>query len=224
MGNIYSKVAKARAMFSEQKIKKSGKNAYAGYDYFELSDILPSCVRICNEVGLAPIISFEDGYAVMTVYDSDSDSSFQIKSPLAEATLKGCHPIQNLGAMETYSRRYLWFSLFEVTEQDPLETTTGRKDEDDDEARKASAPPKRTNKNSEKVPSAGVAAASLWGAVCKSYGWSSDLSDADKEDVKKSAHEFFESFGVRDVSKDFITEETRDSIVAEINKRAEGVA
>lgn len=222
MGNIYSKLAKARAMFYEQKIKKSGKNAYAGYDYFELSDILPSCIRICNEVGLAPIISFEEGYAVMTVYDGESDSSFQIRSPLADATLKGCHPIQNLGAVETYSRRYLWFSLFEITESDPLETTTGR--EDEDEAPKASAPAKKQNRNDDKVPSAGVAAASLWGAVCKSYGWSNDLSDADKEDVKKSAHEFFESFGVRDVSKDWITEETKEKIVKELSKRADGAA
>lgn len=213
MASIYKKVAEARARFSGLKIKKTGTNKFAGYDYFELSDILPSCIRICNEVGITPVISFDDGYAVMTVHDTDSIESFTIKSPMAEATLKGCHPIQNLGAVETYSRRYLWFSLFEITEPDALDATTG-KDAPKEKTPTPKAPPARkSNENDSKVPSSAVAVSSIWGAVCKHFGWSGDLSDADKEDVKKSAREFLASFGVRNPSKDFITEDTKTRIL-----------
>ena len=50
-----------------------------------------------------------------------------ITSPMSEAALKGCHPVQNLGAVETYIRRYLWVAALEVVEHDSLDATTGKK-------------------------------------------------------------------------------------------------
>ncbi len=44
---------------------------------------------------------------------------------MAEANLKGCYPIQNLGAVETYSRRYLYVTALEIVEHDALDATTG---------------------------------------------------------------------------------------------------
>jgi hypothetical protein len=44
---------------------------------------------------------------------------------MADANLKGCHPIQNLGAVETYSRRYLYVTALEIVEHDALDATTG---------------------------------------------------------------------------------------------------
>ena len=43
-------------------------------------------------------------------------------SPMAESNLKGCHPIQNLGAVETYNRRYLYVSALEIVEHDALDS------------------------------------------------------------------------------------------------------
>jgi hypothetical protein len=45
---------------------------------------------------------------------------------MADANLKGCHPIQNLGAVETYSRRYLYVTALEIVEHDALDATTGQ--------------------------------------------------------------------------------------------------
>jgi len=45
---------------------------------------------------------------------------------MADAHLKGCHPIQNLGAVETYSRRYLYVTALEIVEHDALDATTGQ--------------------------------------------------------------------------------------------------
>ena len=44
-----------------------------------------------------------------------------ITSPMATAQLKGAHDIQNLGACETYQRRYLWMTALEITESDPID-------------------------------------------------------------------------------------------------------
>ena len=50
-----------------------------------------------------------------------------VTSPMSEAALKGCHPVQNLGAVETYIRRYLWVAALEIVEHDALDATTGKK-------------------------------------------------------------------------------------------------
>jgi hypothetical protein len=42
---------------------------------------------------------------------------------MADANLKGCHPIQNLGAVETYNRRYLWVTAMEIVEHDALDSS-----------------------------------------------------------------------------------------------------
>jgi hypothetical protein len=47
---------------------------------------------------------------------------------MAEANLKGCHPIQNLGAVETYTRRYLWVTAMEIVEHDALDSSAPIKD------------------------------------------------------------------------------------------------
>lgn len=154
---IYQRIAKSRFDFSQAKIKKSGKNSYAGYDYFELSDILPTCLRICNDNGLCPIISFTNECALMTVYSVNGES-IVLTSPMASATLKGCHEIQNLGAVETYQRRYLWFLLFEITEPDMLDATQGKDSKEQSTQSTQStqdvtqkAKPKQTNVNDTKT-------------------------------------------------------------------------
>jgi hypothetical protein len=48
---------------------------------------------------------------------------------MADANLKGCYPIQNLGAVETYTRRYLWVSAMEIVEHDALDSSPPVKEE-----------------------------------------------------------------------------------------------
>jgi hypothetical protein len=48
---------------------------------------------------------------------------------MADANLKGCHPIQNLGAVETYTRRYLWVTAMEIVEHDALDSSAPIKEE-----------------------------------------------------------------------------------------------
>jgi hypothetical protein len=125
--SVYKKLQDARLMLQNTKLTKSGKNKFAGYEYFELGDFLPPIQTICQKVGLCGVLSFNQEMAYLTIYDTDGgDSNFvTFTSPMASAALKGCHDVQNLGAVQTYLRRYLWTNAFEIVEHDSLDATTG---------------------------------------------------------------------------------------------------
>ena len=109
--------------FQESNIKMTGENAFAKYKYFELSDILPHINRIGKELGFVCLVSFSDELALLTVKDSQGDGEIVFTSPMSTASLKGCHEVQNLGAVETYIKRYLYQNAFEIVEHDVLNGT-----------------------------------------------------------------------------------------------------
>ena len=123
---VHAKLNKARLKFHSIKLEKSGHNKFAGYRYFELGDFLIPALRIFDEVGLCPTISFSADYATMHIVDVEDGSQIIINSPMGSANLKGCHEIQNIGACETYSTRYLWTAALCVVEHDALDATTGK--------------------------------------------------------------------------------------------------
>jgi len=126
--NVYQKLNEARAKFHKKALKKSGHNKFAGYNYFELGDFVIPAIEIFNEVGLTSIIRFGKDMAEFVVVNVDKpDEIIVFTSPMSEANLKGCHPVQNLGAVQTYISRYLWVSVLHIVEHDALEATTGRK-------------------------------------------------------------------------------------------------
>jgi hypothetical protein len=126
--NVYQKLNAARKEFHSIELKKSGHNKFAGYKYFELGDFIIPALEIFNLVGLTSIISFGKEEALMRIIDVDKpDNMIFISSPMSTAALKGCHEVQNLGAVQTYLRRYLWVAALEIVEHDALDATTGAK-------------------------------------------------------------------------------------------------
>jgi hypothetical protein len=122
--NVYKKLNEAREKFHAIKLEKTGHNTYSGYYYFTLADFLVPALRVFNEVGLCAIVSFLDGIATMTIRDIDKpEDLILIQSPMGSASLKGCHEVQNIGAVETYQRRYLWCAALEIVEHDALDAT-----------------------------------------------------------------------------------------------------
>jgi hypothetical protein len=72
-------------------------------------------------------VSYGQEIAELRIINEDNpEEQIVITSPMSEAALKGCHPVQNLGAVETYIRRYLWVSALEIVEHDALDMTTGK--------------------------------------------------------------------------------------------------
>lgn len=123
---IHKKLNEARLAFHSLPLKKSGQNTFAGYKYFELGDFLVPALRIFNDVGLCAVISFSESTASMHIVDVEDGAHIIIHSPMGSANLKGCHEIQNIGACETYSTRYLWTAALCIVEHDALDATTGK--------------------------------------------------------------------------------------------------
>jgi hypothetical protein len=106
--SVYKKLQQARMLLQGTKLTKSGKNKFAGYEYFELSDFLPAIQKICHEIGLCGVVSFNHEMAYLQINDVEDGTSIMFTSPMSSAALKGCHDVQNLGAVQSYLRRYLW--------------------------------------------------------------------------------------------------------------------
>lgn len=124
--SVYTKLNKARMALSKRKLEKTGHNKFAGYNYFELGDFLIPTQEIFDEVGLCGVVSFTADLATLTITDTEDGSQIVLTSPMGSAALKGCHEVQNIGAVETYQRRYLWVSAMEIVEHDALDATTGK--------------------------------------------------------------------------------------------------
>jgi hypothetical protein len=131
MMNIYKKLQRCRVDLQNSNLKKSGNNKFAGYQYFELGDFLPKINELMLENNLTSSICFMQDIAILKIIDCDKpEDTIEFSSPVANAQLKGCHDIQNLGAVQTYLRRYLWTNAMEIVEHDPLDATTGQHQDD----------------------------------------------------------------------------------------------
>lgn len=124
---VYTNLNAARMAFHQLKLKKSGKNTYAGYTYYELADFLPSALQIFADHDLCATISFEENRCLMRIVDTVDGSSITFESPIADAQTKGSLPIQALGSTHTYMRRYMWGLAVELVESDGIEAVAGKK-------------------------------------------------------------------------------------------------
>lgn len=123
--SVHKKLMQARVTLQSTKLQKSGHNKFAQYYYFELGDFLPEIQNIFNNLGLCGVVSFTNDMATLTITDMEDGTTLNITSPMSSAALKGCHEVQNLGAVQTYLRRYLWVTAMEIVEHDALEPLTG---------------------------------------------------------------------------------------------------
>lgn len=124
--NVYEKLAEARLKIAEKGMKKNGKNSFAGYTYFELSDILPAVNAVNKELNLLSVFSFADKVATLCVINGEKPEeviTFEFAYSPDGASLKGCHKVQNDGAVQTYVKRYLYQNAYEIAEGDALDST-----------------------------------------------------------------------------------------------------
>lgn len=121
---VYEKLNDARLEFQKKNVKKSGHNKFAGYSYYELSDILPAINEIAKELKFSCVVTFGTDIAQLEFIDVEKPQDrITFLSPMSKASLKGCHEVQNLGAVETYIKRYLYQNCFEIVENDALDST-----------------------------------------------------------------------------------------------------
>ena len=120
--SVHKKLMQARVKLLSVDMKKSGQNKFAGYSYFELGDFIPHVQTIFNDLGLCGVVSFSQSSAELTITDVEDGTVIVVSTPMAEANLKGAHPIQNLGAVLSYQRRYLWMAAMELVEGDAIDS------------------------------------------------------------------------------------------------------
>ena len=140
--SVFKKLNTARVRFHGAQLKKTGNNTFSNYKYFELGDFLPAALKIFDEIGLCAVVSFGFDLAEMKIVDVDTGEATFITSPMSQAQLKACHPVQNLGAVQTYLRRYLWTAALEIVEHDAIDATAGA-ETDQPEPTKTTADPDR---------------------------------------------------------------------------------
>ena len=139
--NIYGKLAVARGRFLASGIKKNGVNRYAEFKYFTLEDIIPVKQSIFTEIGLLDCISFSSDVAILTLINIDNpEESIEFMSPLKDDESMIKNPIQKLGAVETYVRRYLYMLLLDIVEADTVDAVSGKEETPKAEAPKSNRP------------------------------------------------------------------------------------
>lgn len=81
--------------------------------------------ELCQKHKIAPVFTVEEADAVLSIHDMEKpDALISFAIPMSQAQLKACHPVQNLGAVLTYERRYLYMIAFEIVEADILDALT----------------------------------------------------------------------------------------------------
>lgn len=123
---LFEKLQLIRVELQNQNIKKSGKNKFANYMYFELGDILPSINELEAKYKVCDVITYtkeEAKLELMNSENSDEKIVFTSSVPPLE-NLKGANAIQSLGAQHTYMRRYLYMTAFNIVESDFIDATT----------------------------------------------------------------------------------------------------
>ena len=117
--SIYAKLAQARVKLQKENLKKTGNNR--SFKYFELKDFLPRVNEIFDELKMCAVVRYSSELATLTIYDCEKDESIEFTSPMVQKALPSGTEIQNLGAIQTYQRRYLYLTP-EKTEQKKQES------------------------------------------------------------------------------------------------------
>jgi hypothetical protein len=145
---VFKKLQQARVSLLDANLKKSGKNKFAGFEYFELGDFMPTINKIFLDIGLCGVVHFTVDYAVLTIYDADSESGecIDFRSPMVFASNPKGQAIQDLGSTHTYLRRYLWLLAMDIVESDTVDALP-QKDAPKVDAPKVIEPKKEADPN-----------------------------------------------------------------------------
>lgn len=131
--NVYEKIIEATIELQNVKIRKTGKNSYTGYNYFKIEELAPIINKICQKYKMLINIKYDNQTATMNIINAEKpEEKVEYTSPIGTTSLKGAQDIQNLGAIQTYLRRYLFLTAFNIAESDELDKMQGDKEYEKD--------------------------------------------------------------------------------------------
>jgi len=134
--NVYQKIQFVRSELVRLNLKKTGRNDYSKFTYYELSDFLPALNELMNSNGLMTRFVIQSKKennpekAVLDIFNSDNPTErVTFYSETADVEIGktkdgtgGAQLIQNLGGKITYMRRYLLMTAFEIVEGDSVDS------------------------------------------------------------------------------------------------------
>lgn len=132
--NVYQRLLMARSKFLDANVEKSGKNMHLCFTYFELEDIVPTAIRIFNEVGLISVVNFTPDVATMEIINTENpDESVSFVAPfnqiapiVSNTGKQATNEMQALGSSITYMRRYLYMIALDICESDSIDANLGK--------------------------------------------------------------------------------------------------
>lgn len=115
INSVMKKLQKSRVDWQSKPRKKSGFNKFQNFKYFVLKDILPTVNEIFNKNGLYSQYNLTKDYAELIITDSTTGDYLIYKIPVQKLD----NPtMQNIGAINTYSKRYLYMNALEIEEDE----------------------------------------------------------------------------------------------------------
>lgn len=136
MKTLNQSIISIRVSLQNAKLKKSGKNKFAGFDYFELSDFLPKLNELMEAEDINDIYYIKDDYAVLELIKGEEKNTYTMPFVLFETPanikvdkdtgeareIKTMQDIQYLGALNTYYKRYLYLNAFGITDGEVIDS------------------------------------------------------------------------------------------------------
>lgn len=134
--NLNESIIKIRVELQNAKLKKSGKNKFAGFDYFELADFLPKLNELMLNEGLNDRFYIKDDLATLEIQKNDEINTYTMPFVMFETPtnrredkttgevyeVKSMQDIQYLGALNTYYKRYLYLNAFGITDGEIIDS------------------------------------------------------------------------------------------------------
>ena len=140
--SLNESIIKIRVKLQSYNLKKSGKNEFARFEYFELADFLPKLNELMEEEGINDIFTINENVAKLTLIKGEESQEYTLPFYRFETPLnfkkdkngnfmkddngnylevKSMQDIQYLGALNTYYKRYLYLNAFGITDGEVID-------------------------------------------------------------------------------------------------------
>jgi ERF superfamily len=118
MKNVLSKLATARLFIKSHPIKKDGRNAFSKYDYFTPEIISKLVNDACIEADIICVFSLKQDalgfYGEVSTTDLETGETLVTEMRTAKPLITATNETQQMGGMNTYTKRYAFMSLFDI--------------------------------------------------------------------------------------------------------------
>src|ERR1039458_4417922 len=129
--NIYEKLAAARKLIRETKLKKEGENAFSKYQYFTPEQVESLVAKACEETkticitslkmddhGYYQRLSFVDLEKIADETGAMFNDAIEFELRTEKPDIKATNATQQMGGMDTYSERYIKMKVFQIKDND----------------------------------------------------------------------------------------------------------